>query len=344
VATHFQNPKKAAGMAGATGVTGATPAQSTSGTPVAQSVFPAQSASPARRLSRIKRDAPFYLMLAPALVWIFIFQYVPIPGIMMAFKDYDIIKGIWASPWAGMKHIANIVRIPALREAVTNTVWLNAAALAICFAAPIVFALLLNEIRHSLFKRFVQTLSYLPHFLSWISVIAICYSIFASDGIVNDIRVFFGASERVMFLAKSSLFVPNYIMLTLWKGVGWSSIIYIAAIAGVDAELYQAATIDGATRFEQAVHITLPGIAPTVVIMLIMNIGGLFGSNFELVYGLQNAFVNFEVISTVLFKSGIQQGNYSMATAVGLCQGVIALLLTAAANKISKAVSEVALW
>ncbi|MDR1438546.1 MAG: ABC transporter permease subunit [Clostridiales bacterium] len=310
----------------------------------APSPAPRGPSAGARRLGALRKDLPFYLMLAPAVVWVFVFQYIPMPGVVMAFKDYDIIKGIFASPWAGLKHIANIAKVPMLREAVFNTLWLNVVALGVCFTLPIIFALLLNEIRNSLFKRVVQTLSYLPYFLSWISIIAICYTVYSLDGIINDMRVLFGAADRIMFLARGSFFAPNYIILTLWHGLGWSSIIFIAAIAGVDAELYEAAILDGATRFQQAMRVTLPSIAPTIVIMLIFNIGGLLGSNFELVYGLQNAFIDFEVISTVLFKSGIQQGNYSMATAVGLMQGLITFLLTAAANQISKKVRDVSLW
>lgn len=291
----------------------------------------------------VVRDKVFYLMLLPAILYTLIMNYIPMLGIAMAFKDYNFIQGFWKSPWVGMKNITDIFTVPSMQEAIMNTITLNGLSLIICFIAPIIFALLLNEIKGSAFKRIIQTVSYLPHFLSWVAVISIAYNLFGSYGIINDMREALGL-QRVMFMAQEKFFLPNYLFLSVWKSIGWDSIIYLAAISGIDQQLYEAAEIDGANEFQQAWHITFKSIIPTIIILFILKIGQLFGSNFELVYNLQNAFVNKEVISTVVYKSGIQQGNYSMSTAISLVQGVIALALTMITNQISKKVSSISMW
>lgn len=291
----------------------------------------------------IVRDKVFYLMLLPAILYTLIMNYIPMLGIALAFKDYNFIQGFWKSPWVGMKNITDIFTVPSMQEAIMNTITLNGLSLIICFIAPIIFALLLNEIKGSAFKRIIQTVSYLPHFLSWVAVISIAYNLFGSYGIINDMRETLGL-QRVMFMAQEKFFLPNYLFLSVWKSIGWDSIIYLAAISGIDQQLYEAAEIDGANEFQQAWHITFKSIIPTIIILFILKIGQLFGSNFELVYNLQNAFVNREVISTVVYKSGIQQGNYSMSTAISLVQGVIALALTMITNQISKKVSSISMW
>lgn len=295
---------------------------------------------------RIKKDRAFYLLLTPAILIVFVFAYLPIPGILVAFKDYKVLKGFWASPWVGLENIEKIFVLPNMISAIWNTFWISLLSLVFLFPAPILLALLLNEVRVHLFKRVVQTLLYLPHFLSWISVIGIAYAFYSLYGPLNDLRVALGGegTERIMFIAEQSMFVPNVILLNLWKEVGWGTIIFLAAIASVDPQLYEAAYIDGANRLQQAWHITLPSIMPTVMILLILQLGNLFNVNFELIYGLQNPFINFEVIQTIVFKFGIQQGSYSMATALGFVQGLIALLLTIAANYSAKKVSGVGIW
>ena len=196
------------------------------------------------------------------------------------------------------------------------------------------------------FKKIVQTVSYLPYFLSWISVIGLAIAFLSTYGAINDAKVFlFGKdAERTMYLSKQELFVPLLLVLSLWKEVGWNSIIYLAAIASIDVQLYEAARIDGATRLQQARHVTIPSIAPTIIILLIFSMGGLFRSNFELVYGMQNPFISFEVISTVVYSRGITQGNYSMAAAVGFLEGLISFGLVFLANKVARRTSEVYIW
>jgi putative aldouronate transport system permease protein len=296
-------------------------------------------------IRKLKKHFFIYLLLLPAVVLTFFFCYLPMPGLIIAFMEYDIFKG-FSSPFVGLTNIKEIFTLPLFQKATLNTLKLSILNLIIVFPAPIIFALLLNEIKNKLFKRFVQTVSYLPHFLSWIAIIGIMYSIYSTYGIINDLRVAFGGeeTERIMFLSKQALFVPNVIILSLWKGVGWSSIIYLSAISGINPELYESAFVDGAGKFKQCIHITIPGILPTAVMLFILAIGNLFKDNFDLIYGLQNAFIDFETISTLVYKQGIVSGNYSMATALGFVQGVVGFILVAVANKFSKKVNDVALW
>lgn len=294
----------------------------------------------------IKSNYGLYLMLLPAVALTLIFSYLPMPGILVAFKDYDIFKGPFGSPWSGLTNIARVFELPGVVQSIWNTLTLSTYTLLITFPAPILFALLLNEMRIMWFKRVVQTISYLPYFLSWISVIGIAINFYSLYGPINDLLLAFGGAgtERTLFLANPGFFVPNVLILTVWKSLGWDSIIYLAAITSIDPQLYEAAKIDGASKLKQAWYITMPGLLPTTMILLILRLGGLFGSNFELVYGLQNPFINYEVISTIVYKMGIQQADYALATAVGFLQGIVALILTLLANKASKLVSGTAIW
>ena len=210
--------------------------------------------------------------------------------------------------------------------------------LLISFPAPIILALLFNELKNGIFKRVTQTISYMPYFLSWISVIGLTISFLDTYGPVNNILcMLLGESrERVLYLSHSNLFVPMLAFLNLWKGVGWGSILYLASMSSIDPMLYEAASIDGASRWQKTIMITLPCIAPTIAIMFILSIGGILGSNFELVFGLQNPFMNFETIDTTIYKQGILSSSYSIATAVGFTRGIVALILTLAANFINK--------
>jgi putative aldouronate transport system permease protein len=210
---------------------------------------------------------------------------------------------------------------------------------------PIFFALLLNELRGVFFKKFVQTVSYMPNFLSWISVIGLAMVFFGDYGPFNDLLSFFNPDrQRVLYLSKNNLFLPFLLLLNLWKNMGFQSIIFLAAITGVDTQLIEAAAIDGANRFQRVWHVILPAIAPTISIMFILNIGSIFSSNFELVFGLQNAFIDFETIDTVVYKYGLLQRGYSLATAVGLTRGLVALLLTVTANWITRRIGNTSVF
>ena len=298
----------------------------------------------------VKRNWGVYLMLLPALLCTFIFSYLPMPGILVAFQKFDPFKPLLQSPWVGFDNIKQIFSTPNVAPSIWNTFYLSILSLITSFPAPIILSLLLNEINTMWFKRTVQTISYMPYFLSWIAVIGLAYTLYSKNGSINDLRIMFAQlfgqpePKRLLFMSFPSFFVPNVLILSIWKGVGWGTIIYLAAITNIDPQLYEAAVMDGAGKLRQTWHITLPGIMPTTMILLIFALGGLFGSNFELVYGLQNPYIDFEVISTVVFKQGIGKGKFGLATAMGFLQGLVAMLLTIGANWVSKKMSGLGIW
>lgn len=292
-----------------------------------------------------KKNIFLYALVLPAIIMTIWINYLPMFGISVAFMDYDLFLG-FKSPLVGFENFKELFSLPMFTKATFNTVYLSFLNLFIVFPLPVIFALLLNEIKCSAYKRIVQTVSYLPHFLSWIAVIGMAQSVYSSYGIINDLRVMmFGeGTERIRFLASQNFFIPNVVILSVWKEIGWSSIVYLAAITGIDPQLYEAASVDGANRFQQCMKITLPSILPTVVMLFVLKIGGLFRDNFDLIYGLQNSYIDFETISTITYKQGITAGNYSMATAIGLFQSVVGFVLVAIANSFSKKINDVALW
>ena len=297
----------------------------------------------------LKRFAPVYLLILPAAAFTFVFSYIPLGGLIVAFKDYDMFKGFLESPWAGNYGMANIIAIfqnEELMGSISNTVILSVLNLLISFPAPVILALMINELRLGKFKKVVQTISYMPHFLSWISVIGLTMVFFGEYGPINDIFSLILGDDytRVLYLSKQEYFLPILLGLNLWKTVGWNSIIYIAAMAAVDPQLYEAAMIDGAGKWKQMLNITLPGISVTIILIFVMNIGGILNSNFELVFGLKNAFIDFETIDTVIYKNGLQQRGYSVATALGLGRGIIGLGLTLLANGASKKINGVSIF
>lgn len=297
------------------------------------------------RKQELKKFTPVYLMMLPGIALVFIFSYLPMMGIVISFMDYDLIKG-FESDWVGFANFADLFAIPSFGKSIFNTLHISFLGLLISFPAPIVLALLLNEVRAKVFKRTVQTVSYMPYFLSWIAVVGISTSLFSIYGIVNDVRVaLFGENtERIMFMAQQDFFVPNVILTSVWKNVGWNTIIYLAAVTSIDPSLYEAATIDGAGKFKQCIHITIPCISETIIILLVMQIGSMFNDNFDLIYGLQNPFIDFDVISTKIYKEGITQGAYDLATALGLFQGVLGLVLVSLANYTSKKINGYSIW
>ena len=293
-------------------------------------------------LLTLRKNSHIYLLLLPAVALTVIFSYLPLAGIKMAFQDYNIYNPA-ASVWCGLKNFKAIINMPDCLSAVINTLKINMLSLFICFPITVIFALLVNELGNIYFKKTIQTISYLPHFLSWISVIALITTLYSEGGMINNFLVAVGGKrfEGVNLLAKQWFFIPNVIILTIWKSIGWNSIIFLAAITGVDQSLFEAATIDGASRFKQVVSIILPCIMPTIMIMLLWRIAALFGDNFELIYGLQNPYVNVEVIGTYIYKNGIAGGNYQTTTAFGIMQGVINFAFLIMANAISKKTTDV---
>ena len=297
----------------------------------------------------MKRYWQLYVLLFLPMLYLLIFKYVPMVYIQIAFKKYSIVESVWNMPWAGnngfeyfIKAFNNKDFINALR----NTLMLNLLDLVVGFPAPIIFALILNELVFKKFKRVVQTVAYMPHFLSWVIIYGLALQIFApSSGLVNMVLNNFGI-EAIPFLNDSKHWVATYIFLGVWQNFGWGSIVYLAAIAGINSELYEAASVDGCGRFKKMWHITLPGIKPTIVVLLVMNLGNILGSGFDRPFAMQNNLVMdvAEVISTFVYKNGIQGLQFSLTTAVGFFQSVICVIFLLLANWISRRLGERGIW
>jgi len=293
---------------------------------------------------RILKNKMAYVFLLPSIILVLLFCYVPLWGVKLAFLDYNIINPS-KSIFVGLKNFLEILTMESCLSAVFNTLTISLLNLLITFPITIIFALLLNELKNGIFKRTIQTVSYLPHFLSWISVVGIATSLLSKFGPVNNLIVMLtGNDDRTLFLAQQGLFVPMNLLINVWKGTGWGSIVFLAAITGVDTTLYEAASLDGAGRLKQVIHVTLPAIIPTIVIMLLWRVGSLFNDNFELIYGMQNPFIDFEVIQTLIYKRGIEGGNYSVATALGLMQGAVNFILLFIVNSLTKKITDVGLF
>ena len=288
---------------------------------------------------RLFRDRYLYIMLIPTLIYVLLFEYLTMIGIVIAFQDFNIFKGFFGSEWVGLDNFARIFSSSKFLIAIRNTLLVSLMNMILGYPLPIILALLINELKDGIFKRVSQTISYLPHFLSWMSVVGLIYMLFGRDGIVNDICMYFGAQERVTFLAQQELFPWFLFGAVVWKDTGWGTIIHLANLSSINPELYEAASIDGATRMQKLRYITWPHMKPMIVVLMIFAMGNLFGSNFELVYGLQNPYIDFEVISTITYQTGIVSGEYSISTALGLAEGLVALILVLGTNWISNKVS-----
>lgn len=299
--------------------------------------------------SIIKRDLVrnryIYLMLVPVLIYYAIFHYGPMYGLLIAFKDYGIADGVWQSPWVGFTHFQNFFENPYFWRLLRNTLMISFYELLFAFPAPIILALLLNEIRLIFFKRVVQTISYLPHFISIVVVAGMLVDFVARDGLINNILGFFGY-EPIAFLQEPGWFRSIYVSSGIWQGIGWGSIIYLAAMSSIDPTLYDAARIDGAGRWKQTLHITIPGIMPTIVILFILNIGSMLAVGSEKIILLYNplTYETADVISTYVYRKGILGADFGYSAAVGLFNSVISFILLTLANTISKRVSEHRLW
>lgn len=297
---------------------------------------------------KIYRWRYLYLLLLPACIYMLIFEYLPMPGIIIAFQDYDYFKGFAGSEFVGLDNFKFIFQSDKFLLAIKNTLVFGACSLTLGMVCPMGLALLFNEIRGARFKKIVQTISYLPHFISWASITALVYAMFGTYGTYNDImaKIFGSDYIRTNPLINADNFMGFALGTNVYKTLGWATVIYMAAIAGIDSSLYEAAEIDGASRWQKMWNITLPGISQTAVMILIMSIGSLFGANFELIYGLQNVFTqdSTEVIGTLVYRTGLINGNYSLAIAFSLFQGVVHLMLVLTANKISRKVANLSIW
>lgn len=286
-----------------------------------------------------------YLFILPGAIWFLIFCYQPLYGMLIAFKDYDIVAGVMASPWVGLKYFQDFFHDYNFKPIMINTIMISFLKLLIGFPAPIILALLLNEIRKLVFKRVVQTISYLPFFVSWVVVAGIWYELLTIDqgGIVNTFLMNIGMiKEPIFWFGKEQYFWWLMVASDIWKGIGWGAIIYLAALAGIDEELYEASHMDGANRLRQIWHITLPGIRTTIIILFILATGNIMNAGFDQIYVMQNPAVldKAQIIDTYVMTTGIFQANYSIATAVGLLKSIIGLALLLITNALARWLGE----
>ena len=294
----------------------------------------------------LKRDKLLYLMLLPVILFFLLFEYRPMYGLQIAFKEYSLFKGIAGSEWIGLQNFRTFFDGPYFMRLLRNTFLINIYNLFWSFPVPILLALLFNEMKNSRYKSALQTATYLPHFISVVVVTGIVTNLLSkSNGLINIIIDMLGG-QKVYFLTRPENFRTIYITMGIWQSVGFASIIYISALSGVDQELYEAAVIDGANRFKQVLNISIPSILPTIIIMLILRLGNLLKVGYESIILLYqpSTYETADVISTYVYRSGIVDGDYAMATAVGLIDSVIALVLTMFANALSRRVTETSLW
>ena len=299
-----------------------------------------------RYLSLIKRDRYLYFLILPVIVYFIIFKYIPMFGALIAFQDYNLSLGVFGSRWVGLKHFAALFGSKDFYNVIRNTLLLNFYLILFSFPVPVVLAILLNEVRCMGYRKVVQSILYVPHFMSWVVLGGIVISVLSpSSGIVNSIIKSFGG-EPIYFMANTGWWIVMFVVSDIWQTAGWGTIIYLAAITGIDQEMYEAARIDGASKWQQMVHITLPSIAGTVSIMLILRIGKMMDMNFEQVYALQNDAVRAvsEVISTFEYRYGLEGMQYSYTTALGLFKGTVGLILVTFANKFANAIGDNGLW
>lgn len=302
-----------------------------------------------KRMSYFRRYWTLYLMLVLPITFFIVFRYIPMNYIQIAFRKYSIVKSVWEMPLADNYGFEYFIKAFSNRDflyALRNTLMLNFLDLVVGFPAPIVFALLLNELPFKRFKRFTQSVAYMPHFLSWIIISGMALELFApTTGLVNIALNRLGF-DSIPFLNEPTHWVVTYVLLGVWKNIGWNTIIYLAALTGINPELYEAAEIDGAGRFQKIRYITLPGLRPTIVVLLILNLGHILSSEFDRPYALTNALVHdvSNVIATFVYTYGIRGLQFSLTTAVGLFQSVIGVIFLFAANAVAKRFGERGIW
>ncbi len=289
-----------------------------------------------------------YLLLIPVVVYYVMFKYIPMSGIQIAFKDFNFKKGIWDSLWVGLEHFERFFASKKSISIIWNTLSLSLMSLIITFPLPIALALLFNELHSQKLKKVVQTITYAPHFVSTVVVVGMMYSMCSlTTGVINKLIVTIGISEEPLYLmGYAKYFRMMYIISDVWKNTGWSAIIFVSALAAIDPSLYEAARVDGANRIKQLIHITLPSIIPTIVVMLILKSGNVLNVGFEKAYVMQtNLNLNVsEVIATYTYKQGINDMEYDYATAIGLMESVVNFILLIIVNYMSRKLSETSLW
>lgn len=286
-----------------------------------------------------------YLMILPALMFYTLFCYKPMYGAIIAFKDYSPRAGIWGSPWVGFKHFTDFFTGPYFGRTLFNTLWISLCTLIFSFPAPIILAIMINELKSKTYSRVVQTASYLPHFVSLVVICSLIKEFTAQGGIIIELLSHIGFPD-ISMLNEPKYFVPIYVMSDIWQVIGWDSIIYLAALTAISPDIYEAAAIDGVGRFQRIIYITLPGIIPTVVTMLILRIGGLMSVGYEKIILLQSSsnYSTSDVINSFVYRRGLVDRSYSFSSAVGLFNSVINCVLLFASNWLSKKFSSTSLW
>ncbi len=302
--------------------------------------------SPIRKLGRdIRRQYALYLMILPVLAGFIVFKYVPMYGVVMAFQNYDFVGGFFKSPFVGLKWFAMFVQDPYFFRLVRNTFLLGLYGLLWGFWPPILLAILLNELRGRVFKRAVQSISYLPHFIATVVIVGMMMEMLGTFGVANDMLGTLGI-QRISFFADPRYFRSMYIGSGIWQGAGWGSILYLAALTGIDPELYDAAAIDGAGRLQRIRHITLPGLMPTIQIVLIFAVSDITRVGFEKVYLMQNPgiYETADVVATYVYRRGLLEMNFSYGAAIGFVENIVALVLLLIANFASRRLTKQGLW
>ncbi|WP_408638528.1 ABC transporter permease [Paenibacillus baimaensis] len=288
------------------------------------------------------KSKSLYLLGLPGILFFIVFKYLPMWGIIIAFQDYSPFQGLLQSPWVGFKHFERLFAHPDFFMLLRNTMAINVLNLVFFFPLPILLSMLLNEVSHQFFKRVVQSIIYLPHFLSWVIIAGICFLMLSKgEGIVNKLLEAVGIG-KIDFLTNPDLFWGLLTVQSIWKEAGWGTVIFLAAIAGIDPQLYEAAKMDGASRLRQAWHVTLPAIRSVIIILLILRIGHIMDVGFEQVFLMMNGAVSevAEVFDTYVYRLGIRQGQFSFTTAVGLFKSVIGLILVILSNRLAKRFGE----
>lgn len=294
----------------------------------------------------LMRNWQLYLFVLPALLYVILYCYSPMYGVQIAFKEYRVGSGIEGSLWVGMEQFDKFLSTPSSYQLITNTLTLSLYSLIVGFPMPILFALVVNELRGGRFKRIVQTISYAPHFISTVVMVSmITMFLDASNGIINKLIGYLGMGPYP-FMTNANWFASIYVISGIWQNLGWSAIIYFAALAGIDPELHEAAMLDGASRVKRVIHINLPGILPTVTIMLIMQAGNIMSVGFEKVFLMQNPLntETSEIISTYVYKMGLQYNQYSFSSAIGLFNSVICFVMLVTVNAIARRIGETSLF
>lgn len=312
----------------------------------AGSILHASPSPKAKVIVKLLRDYQLYLLALPAIVYLFIFNYIPMYGASIAFKSFHAVKGIWGSPWVGFEHFERFFNSYQFWTLIKNTVGISVYELVVGFPVPIILALLLNQMQNKRFKSLVQTVTYAPHFISIVVIVGMLFLFLSPrSGIVNHMIVAFGG-QPILFMGESSYFKSIYVFSGIWQNMGWASIIYLAALASISPELYEAAKVDGASKWQLIRHIDIPGILPTAVIMFILNAGQIMNVGFQKLYLMQTPTTanSQEIIATYIYKIGLINSQYSYSAAINLFNSAINILLLILVNQIAKRLSSTSLW